>query len=117
METLNVQSFKEKVFDFESHRQWKFNGSRPAIVDFYADWCAPCRALSPILSELAKDYAGKVDVYKVNTQDHPELANLFDVRGIPALLFIPVSGAPTMAAGFMPRGALEEAMDQVFGVK
>ena len=117
MEILNKLSFKSKVFDFESNKKWSFKGSKPAIVDFYADWCGPCRALSPILEELSKEYAGRVDIYKVNTESDPELAGMFGVRGIPALLFIPKIGDPSMTSGFMPKETLKEAIEKIFGVK
>lgn len=117
MEILNKYGFKTKVFDFEKNQTWSFKGTKPAIVDFYADWCGPCRALSPVLEEISKEYEGRVDVYKVNTEADPELAALFSVRGIPALLFIPSTGTPTMASGFMPKESLKEAIAQVFGVK
>lgn len=117
METLNKSTFKSKVFDFETNKQWTFKGERPAIIDFYADWCAPCRALSPVLNELSKEYEGKVDIYKVNTQTDPELAAMFGVRGIPALLFIPKQGQPAMSAGFQPKNALKDTIQQLFGIK
>ena len=117
MEILNKSTFKTKVFDFENNKDWNFSGIRPAIVDFYADWCAPCRALNPVLKEISEDYAGQIDVYKVNTEVDPELAALFDVRGIPAVLFIPASGMPTMSSGFMPKESFQRAIEQVFGIK
>lgn len=116
MEILTTQTFKAKVFDFTKNRSWQFEGPRPALVDFYADWCGPCKALSPILENLSREYAGKIDVYKVNTETHPELASLFSVRGIPALLFIPKHGPPTMSAGFMPQSSIKEAIKDILNV-
>ncbi|WP_413287956.1 thioredoxin [Bdellovibrio sp. HCB337] len=117
MEVLSIQTFKEKIFDFEKNKEWVFNGSRPAIVDFYADWCGPCRMLSPVLEEIATEYAGRVDIFKVDTEATPELSALFGVRGIPALLFIPTSGEePAMSSGFVPKDSLQKAIAEIFGI-
>lgn len=117
MEVLNINTFKEKIFDFEKSKQWSYNGQRPAIVDFYADWCGPCRALSPILERVAQKYQGKVDIYKVDTQATPELAALFEVRGIPSILFIPMQGEPAMSSGLMPEESFDQAINELFNVK
>lgn len=117
MENLNEETFKKKVFDFEKDKEWKFAGDKPCIVDFYADWCGPCRMLSPVLEELSGKYAGKLDVYKVNTDAEQKLAGVFDVQSIPTLLFVPVSGKPKIAMGVMPREKLEEIITGALGVK
>lgn len=117
MEVLSVDNFKNKVFDFEKNQQWKFEGTRPVIVDFYADWCAPCRALAPILERVAQDYSGRVDIYKVDTEATPELSALFGVRGIPAILFIPMTGEPAMNSGLIPQETFEKAIEDLFGIK
>ncbi len=113
MEKLTKETFKQKVFDYEKNTEWKFAGSRPAIVDFYADWCGPCRAVAPILAELAEQYDGKVDIYKVNTDEEQELAAVFGIRSIPSILFIPLNEKPQMAMGALPKNALTDAIEKV----
>lgn len=93
--------------------EWKFLGERPAIVDFYATWCGPCKMLSPVLEELADEYAGKIDIYKVNVEEEEELAGVFGVRSVPTLLFVPMEGAPQMAQGALPKNVLQEAIRNV----
>lgn len=115
-EVLTTESFKKKIFDFENNREWTFNGARPAIVDFYADWCGPCKMLAPILDEVSSDFAGKVDVFKVDTEASPELAALFGIRSIPSVLFVPMKGEPAMNAGFIPREGFDRAISELFGV-
>lgn len=117
MENLTLDTFKKKVFDFETNKDWKFAGDKPCIVDFYADWCGPCRMLSPVLGELAEKYAGRLDVYKVNTDEQPQLASLFAVQSIPALLFVPMAGKPQMAVGALPKESLERAIAGTLAVK
>lgn len=117
MEVLNIETFKEKIFDFESNKEWIYKGSRPAIIDFYADWCAPCRALAPILENVAQKYKGQVDIFKVDTQATPELGALFSVRGIPALLFIPMNEQPAMSSGLMPEESFDQAIKELFGIE
>jgi len=117
MEHLTKEVFKEKVFDFENNKEWSFSGDKPCIIDFYADWCAPCRTLTPIMEELSEEYKGKVDIYKVDTEKEQELAAMFGIRSIPSILFIPREGQPQMAAGALPKEALEKAIEDVLGVK
>lgn len=117
MEVLSVESFKQKVFDFEKNKEWSFTGSRPVIVDFYADWCGPCRMLSPILERVAETYKGRVDIYKIDTESTPELAALFGIRGIPSILFVPLNGDPAMNTGVIPEEGFEEAIADLFGIK
>lgn len=97
---LNKAKFLAEVWDYEnSPKEWKFKGTKPALIDFYADWCGPCKIASPILEEISKEYAGKVTIYKIDTQVEQELASVFGISGIPAFLYIPVNGKPTMSSG------------------
>jgi thioredoxin len=101
---LTKASFIEKVWNYEeSPEEWKYKGDRPCIVDFYADWCGPCRKIAPILDEIAKEYAGKIYIYKVNTDNERELASVFQVRGIPSILYVPMTGMPQMQSGAFPK--------------
>jgi thioredoxin len=97
---LNKTKFIEEIWDYEnSPQEWKYKGSKPAIIDFYADWCGPCRMAAPILEEVANEYKDKIIVYKVNTQYQKELASVFGIKSIPAFLYIPMTGKPTMTSG------------------
>ncbi len=113
MEHLTKETFLRKVFDYEKNKDWKYEGELPAIIDFYADWCAPCRMVAPILEDLSKEYAGKINVYKVDTDKEQELAAVFGIRSIPSILFIPKKGKPQMAMGAMPKEAFVEAINTV----
>ncbi len=112
--SLNKADFLNKVANYEtSPSEWKFLGERPAIIDFYATWCGPCQMLSPVLEELAAEYAGKIDIYKINVEEEEELAGVFGVRSVPTLLFVPMEGAPQMAQGALPKNVLQEAIRNV----
>jgi thioredoxin len=113
---LTKETFKEKVFDFEKNKDWDFKGEKPAIIDFYADWCQPCKMVAPVLEELDKEYKGLIDFYKVNTEDQQELAGMFGIRSIPSLLFIPTDGQPQMAAGALPKPSFEKAFEDIFKI-
>jgi thioredoxin len=110
---LTAQDFKEKVFNYETSKEWKYEGSLPAIVDFYADWCSPCKMVAPILEALALEYSGKIMVYKVNTENEQELASVFGIQSIPTLLFIPKEGQPQAAMGALPRQTFEKVIHDV----
>jgi thioredoxin 1 len=116
-EHLTKDEFLTKVFNYEKNKDWKFEGDLPCIIDFYADWCQPCKMVAPILEELSGEYKGKVNIYKVNTEQEQELASAFGIRSIPSMLFVPQEGQPQMAAGALPKDALEKAMGDVLGVK
>jgi thioredoxin 1 len=112
MENLTVETFKEKVFDYTQETEWSFKGEKPAIIDFYADWCGPCKMVAPILEELDAEYEN-VDFYKVNTEVENELAATFGIQSIPALLFIPLEGQPQMAMGALPKETFKQAIAEI----
>lgn len=116
LEHLTIETFKTKVFNFEANKDWKFEGTKPAIIDFYADWCAPCRMVAPILEELKAEYGDKLDIYKINTEQERELAGMFGVQSIPSLLFIPSEGQPQMAMGALPKDTFKKAISDVLNV-
>lgn len=116
MEHLTKDTFRAKVFDFETNKDWKFAGELPCIIDFYADWCGPCKMVAPILEDLSKEYAGKVNMYKVDTEQEQELASMFGIRSIPSILFVPTDGKPQMAMGALPKESFKDAIKSVLGV-
>jgi thioredoxin len=109
---LTKQTFLDKVFNFEENSEWKFEGELPCVIDFWAPWCGPCRAVSPALEELSDEYAGKVNFYKVNTDVEQDLAGAFGIRSIPSILFVPKDGQPKMAVGALPKEGLKQAVEQ-----
>ena len=113
MEHLTKETFQQKVFDFEKSKDWKFEGELPCIIDFYADWCEPCRMVAPVLEDLSKEYDGKVNIYKVDTEKEQDLAAVFGIRSIPSILFCPKDGQPQMALGALPKNAFENAIKDV----
>lgn len=117
VEHLTTASFKEKVFNYDVNTEWKFEGTRPAMVDFYADWCGPCKMVAPILEELSKEYDGKIDIYKVNTDQERELASAFGIQSIPSLLFIPMGEQPQMSMGALPKDTFKKAIKEVLHVE
>lgn len=111
---LTKAEFLAKVANFEANpTEWKYLGDKPAVIDFYADWCGPCKAIAPTLEELAAEYDGQVYIYKINTEKEPELAAAFGIRSIPSLLFVPMNESPQMAQGALPKPQLKEAIDKV----
>jgi len=114
---LTNEAFKQKVFNYELNKVWKYEGKLPAIIDFYATWCGPCRKLSPIVEELAEKYDGKFIVYKVDTDQEPQLAQSMGIQSLPTLLFIPAKGQPQSSIGAVPKETLEKAIHEVLLVK
>ncbi len=111
-EHITKDDFLKKIFNYEQNKEWKFEGELPAVIDFWAEWCGPCRMVGPIIDELSTEYKGKVNFYKVNTEQEQELAQAFGIRSIPSLLFIPKEGQPKMAVGALPKEALKQAIDE-----
>ena len=117
IEHLTKETFIEKIFDYENEEEWKFKGDKPTLLDWYASWCGPCKMVSPILEELSKEYAGKVDIYKIDTEDQHELAAAFGIRSIPSILFIPMDKQPQMAMGALPKDAFIKAFKEVLNIE
>ncbi len=117
IEHLTSETFKEKVFDYENNKEWNYSGDVPCIIDFYADWCQPCKMVAPVLEELAGDYDGKINIYKVDTEKEKELAGVFGIQSIPSLLFVPLEGMPQMAQGALPKETFEKAFKEVLSVE
>ena len=115
-EHLTLETFKEKVFDFETEKEWKYKGETPAIIDFYADWCGPCKRIAPIMEELAIEYEGEVKIYKIDTEDQKQLASIFGIRSIPSILFIPKDGQPQMSTGAQPKTEFEKMIKEILKV-
>ncbi len=116
-ENLTKDAFLQKVFNYEQNKEWKFEGDLPCVIDFWAPWCGPCRAVAPVIEELSKEYAGKVNFYKINTDEEQELAGAFGIRSIPSLLFVPKNGDPKMAVGALPKESLKQAVEaELLGV-
>ena len=109
---LDTKGFKEKVFDYVNKEDWKYQGSLPAIIDFYADWCGPCKILTPVLEELAFEYKGRLLIYKVNTDVEQELSAVFGIQSIPTLLFIDASGEPILQPGVLPKHTLKKIIEE-----
>ena len=113
MEHLTKQTFFDKVFNYEKNKEWKFEGDLPCIIDFYADWCQPCKMVAPILEELSEEYQGKINIYKVDTESEQELSAAFGIRSIPSLLFCPKDEQPQMAMGALPKETFKQVIDDI----
>ncbi len=117
LEHLTLESFKTKVFDFEKNKEWKFEGELPCVIDFYADWCGPCRMVAPVLEELQTEFDGKLNIYKVNTENERQLAGMFGIQSIPSILFVPKDGQPQMSMGALPKDTFKKAFADVLKVE
>jgi len=109
---LTTQDFKDKIFNYETDQEWKFKGTVPAIIDFYADWCGPCKMVAPVLEELSVEYQDKLVIYKVDTEVEQELSAVFGIQSIPTFLFIPMDGAPMMQPGAFPKKVFKQVIDE-----
>ena len=112
IQQMTAQDFKKKIFDYENGQTWKYAGQLPAIVDFYADWCGPCKVIAPILEDLAKQYQDQIHIYKIDTDKELELSSLFGIQSIPTLLFIPMEGAPMVQKGALPKNILQQIIQE-----
>jgi thioredoxin 1 len=115
-ENLTKAAFLEKVFNFDENKEWKFEGNVPAIIDFYADWCGPCKMIAPILEQLSEEYGDKINIYKVDTEAEQELSAAFGIKSIPSMLFCQKEGDPQMANGALPKAELERIIADVLKV-
>ena len=109
---LSAQDFKDKVFNYETEQEWKFKGDKPAVIDFYADWCGPCRSIAPALEELSEQYKDQLVIYKIDTDKEVELSGMFGIQSIPTFLFIPMSGAPMMQRRVLPMKVFKEVIEE-----
>lgn len=109
---MTTQDFKDKVFDYTKHQDWKYQGDLPAIIDFYADWCGPCKMVAPVLEELSKEYEGKLLIYKVDTEKEHELAAVFGIRSIPTFIFVGHDGEPMMQPGAFPKSVFKQLIEE-----
>jgi thioredoxin len=109
---LTTEEFKNKVFDYTNSTEWKYAGDKPALIDFYADWCGPCKMVAPVLEELSEEFGDKLHIYKVDTEAEQELSAVFGIRSIPSMLFIPMGEQPKMQAGALPKNALKEIIEK-----
>jgi thioredoxin 1 len=109
---LTTSDFKERIFDYETAEHWEYKGGTPAIIDFYADWCGPCRMVAPVLEELSEEYAERLVIYKVDTEAEQELAAVFGIQSIPTFLFIPMTGKPMLQPGAFPKNVFKEVIEE-----
>ena len=109
---MTTQEFKDKVFNYDTVADWKYQGTLPAIIDFYADWCGPCKMVAPVLEELSAEYEGKIVIYKVNTDAEQELSAVFGIQSIPTILFIDAAGEPMMQPGALPRHVFKKIIEE-----
>lgn len=110
---LTEQTFKDQIFNYEKNSEWKYEGTKPAVIDFYADWCAPCRELSPLLEEVAAEYGDKIILYKIDTEKEKNLSQVLGIEALPTLLFIPLTGKPQVSMGLVSKEVLKQSINQI----
>lgn len=113
MEHLTLETFKEKIMNFDTNKDWKFEGELPAILKFSASWCGPCKALIPTLEKLAIEYSDKINIYEIDVDEETELSTMFNIRSVPSMLFIPMNGEPQMSSGVLPITKIKETIENV----
>ncbi len=109
---LTTQEFKDTIFDYTTEKEWKYKGTKPAIIDFYADWCGPCKMVAPVLEELSEDFEKEIIIYKVDTEKELELSGVFGIQSIPTFLFIPMEGRPMMQPGALPKKVFKQVIEE-----
>ena len=111
---LTKEEFLSKVANYETNpTEWKYLGDKPCIIDFYADWCGPCKMVALVLEELSNEYHDKINIYKIDTEQEQELASVFGIRSIPSILFVPKNGQPQMSMGAMPKQSFKQIINDV----
>ncbi len=116
IEHLTPATFKQKIYDYSKSKEWKFVGDKPCIIDFYATWCGPCKAMAPTINQIAKEYKGKINVYKVDVDAQQELASVFGITSMPTLLFCPSSAKPEISVGLINRGEFDKKIKEILKV-
>lgn len=116
VKNLTTEEFKEQIFNYEENEEWKFNGKTPTIIDFYSDWCGPCKTIEPLLKEIDEEFNGKINIIKINVEKEPDIAAAFGIRGIPSLLLVPMDGQPQMVQGALPKETLVGTIQDVMKV-
>ena len=109
---MTAKEFRDKVFDYQTQENWNYKGAKPAVIDFYADWCGPCKSIAPVLEELSDHYKDQLTIYKIDTDKESELSSLFGIQSIPTLLFIPVEGNPMLQKGALPKNVLQQVIEE-----
>lgn len=117
VKSLTIDEFKKEIWDFSTNKDWKYLGDKPVILDLYATWCPPCKKLSPILEEIQKQYGNKIQIYKIDVDKEPQLAQLFNASSIPLMIFIPKNGKPSSIAGLRPQEQIEQLITEKLDVK